>query len=219
MKKNPVNYIALFLVILLIQLIIPSAAFADTRPVLIVGDDEYYPPYSFIDEKGQPAGFNIELITAVANAVGYDVEIRLDEWSKTREALNNGELDIISGMVYSQERELTYSFSLKHSVNVGDVFSRSGEKVSSLEDLRGKTIVVQRADIVAEYLASLDLDLRLIEVSSAKEAIQAVSERSYDYAALMKLPGLYAIKEFSFNNVSPNNLILISNDYGMAVLK
>ena len=219
MKKKPAKYIALFLVIFLIQIIIPSAAFADTRPVLIVGDDEYYPPYSFIDEKGQPAGFNIELITAVANAVGYDVEIRLDEWSKTREALNNGELDIISGMVYSQERELVYSFSLKHSVNVGDVFSRSGERIYSLENLRGKTIVVQRADIVAEYLASLDLDLRLIEVSSAKEAIQAVSERSYDYAALMKLPGLYAIKEFSFNNVSPNNLSLISNDYGMAVLK
>jgi ABC-type amino acid transport substrate-binding protein len=161
----------------------------------------------------------LSYITAVANAVGYDVEIRLDEWSKTREALNNGELDIISGMVYSQERELTYSFSLKHSVNVGDVFSRSGDRISSLENLRGKTIVVQRADIVAEYLASLDLDLRLIEVSSAKEAIQAVSERSYDYAALMKLPGLYAIKEFSFNNVSANNLSLISNDYGMAVLK
>jgi ABC-type amino acid transport substrate-binding protein len=61
MKKNPVKYIALFLVFFLIQIIISSAAFADNRPVLIVGDDEYYPPYSFIDEKGQPAGFNIEL--------------------------------------------------------------------------------------------------------------------------------------------------------------
>ncbi|MDD4344132.1 MAG: transporter substrate-binding domain-containing protein, partial [Eubacteriales bacterium] len=166
-------------------------------------------------------GFNIDLIKAVANAAGYDLEIHLDEWSKVREALEAGELDLISGMVFSEEREEIYSFSLKHTVNIGDVFSLRENKISNIEDLKGKTIVVQRADIVAEYMAERaeELDLRLIEVTSAKEAIQAVSEGEYDYTALMKLPGLYAIKEYSYLNVFENNLSLVSNDYGMAVLK
>ncbi len=132
-----------------------------------------------------------------------------------------GELDLISGMVFSEEREKNYSFSLKHSVNIGDVFSLRENKISSIEDLRGKTIVVQRSDIVAEYMAGRaeELELRLIEVSSEKEAVQAVSSGEYEFTALMKLPGLYAIDEYDYFNVVENNLSLVANDYGMAVLK
>ncbi len=221
MKKPSSKQICFFLVIIMINILLPFSALAQERPLLIVGDDEYYPPYSFVDKNGEPAGFNIDLIKAVANAAGYDLEIHLDEWSKVREALEAGELDLISGMVFSEEREEIYSFSLKHTVNIGDVFSLKENKISSIEDLRGKTIVVQRTDIVAEYMAGKaeELDLRLIEVASAREAIQAVSEGEYDYTALMKLPGLYAIKEYSYLNVFENNLSLVSNDYGMAVLK
>jgi len=220
MKNKPAHYVAIIIIMLIIPIFMSSTLFAqEERPVIVVGDDEYYPPYSFIDENGNPAGFNIELIEAVADAAGYETKIELDEWSKTREKLESEEIDIISGMVFSEEREEIYSFSLKHSVNIGDIFTRPGDEVSQLEDLRGKTIVVQRADIVAEYIASLDLDLRLIEVSSAREAIQAVSEGSYDYAALMKLPALYAIRELGFSNIESSDLSLVANDYGMAVLK
>jgi diguanylate cyclase (GGDEF)-like protein/PAS domain S-box-containing protein len=221
MKKTSWKLIYLFIVIFFIHILVPFSALAQERPLLIVGDDEYYPPYSFVDKNGEPAGFNIDLIKAVANAAGYDLEIHLDEWSKVREALEAGELDLISGMVFSEEREKIYSFSLKHSVNIGDVFSLRENKISSIEDLRGKTIVVQRADIVAEYMAGRaeELELRLIEVSSAKEAVQAVSSGEYEFTALMKLPGLYAIDEYDYFNVVENNLSLVANDYGMAVLK
>ncbi|MBC3898888.1 transporter substrate-binding domain-containing protein [Acetobacterium malicum] len=35
------------------------------KPVLIIGDDINYPPYSFLDTSGRPAGFNIDLARAV----------------------------------------------------------------------------------------------------------------------------------------------------------
>ncbi|HCX04680.1 MAG TPA: hypothetical protein DHM42_09325, partial [Clostridiales bacterium] len=36
--------------------------YIEGRPTLVVGDDINYPPYSFLDEDGNPAGFNIDLI-------------------------------------------------------------------------------------------------------------------------------------------------------------
>jgi ABC-type amino acid transport substrate-binding protein len=61
------------------------------RPKIVIGDDINYPPYSYLDPNGMPAGFNVELAKAVGNAMGYDVIIKLDEWSKTREALGRAQ--------------------------------------------------------------------------------------------------------------------------------
>src|SRR6056297_3143369 len=70
--------------------IIEKESQVEGRPTIVVGDDIAYPPYSFIDENGNPSGFNLELITAVANAMGYNVEIKLDTWTNTLKALENG---------------------------------------------------------------------------------------------------------------------------------
>ncbi len=221
MKRSSKNYLLIFFLIILIQIFTSSSALAKDRPLLIVGDDVYYPPYSFLDENGEPAGFNIDLITALTKAIGYDVEIRLDEWSKVREALEKGEIDIIGGMSPSEERKEIYSFSVQHSVVVRDIFSRKGEVVTSLDDLKGKKIVVQKADLFSEYLKSFDPEYKfnILEVASAEEAIRGVSDGFYDYAAIMKFPALYVIKEFNITNVQTNNLSLPVVAYGIAVLK
>lgn len=220
MKKRCPYYVIIFIATFLVYMAFPMTTFADDRPVLIVGDDEYFPPYSFLDDKGNPEGFNKELITAAADAVGYDVEFYFDEWSKVREALDKGEIDLIGGMAYSKERDESYSFSIKHSVAVRDIFTRKGEKVSKIKDLKGKTVVVQKADFFAEYLKNLnqEMDIRLIEVSSAREAIQLVSEGTYDYAAITKFPALYVINEFNYTNMEAKNISFPISDYGIAVL-
>lgn len=187
------------------------------RPLLIVGDDINYPPYSYLDQNGEPAGFNVELARFVGTAMGYDVEIRLDEWDKTRLALEAGEIDVISGMFYSTEREKTYSFSSKHSITSGAIFTDRNIALKDLQDLSGKTIVVQKGDIVGEYLAQQNLGVQLVEVGTVSEAISLISDGTYDYAGLLKLPGLYTIKEKNLKHIQAQELVLMSNDYSMAV--
>lgn len=189
------------------------------KPKLIIGDDINYPPYSYLDSNGEPAGFNIEIAKAVGTAMGYDVEIKLDEWSKIREALENGKIDATSGMFYSLERKNNYSFSTKHSITNGDIFTNKNLRLDSLNDLKGKTVVVQRGDIIGESLSQLNLNINLIEVSTVDEALELVENHSYDYAALLKLPGLYGIKNHAYKNLKAQGLLLAPNDYCMAVKK
>ena len=42
---------------------------------IVVGIDEDFPPYEFIDESGRPAGFNVDLFRAVAARQGIEFEI------------------------------------------------------------------------------------------------------------------------------------------------
>lgn len=223
MKINKIIPISILIISLLI-LNFSHFAFAVEnssieKPKLIIGDDINYPPYSYLDENGIPAGFNIEIAKAVGEAMGYDVEIKLDEWSKIREALENGKIDATSGMFYSIERKNSYSFSTKHSITNGDIFTNKSLRLDSLKSLKGKTVVVQKGDIIGESLRQLNLNINLIEVSTVDEALKLIENRTYDYAALLKLPGLYGIKNHSYQNLKAQGLLLAPNDYCMAVKK
>ena len=186
---------------------------------IIIGDDINYPPYSFLDEDGNPSGFNIDIARAVGNAMGLEIEIRLDSWDVIRPALEAGEIDAISGMFFSEERAKIYGYSSRHSVSTGDIFTRRNIHISTLEELKGKKVAVQTADIIAEYLAIHHQGIELVEVSTVKEALTLVNNGTLDFAALLKLPGLYSIRENNLRNVKPANVRFLPRDYCMVVLK
>jgi len=108
-RSLAIRVLLLFLLISLLCATLTSveATSASEKPKLIFGDDINYPPFSYLDENGQPAGFNVELAKAVGKAMGYEVEVRLDEWSKIRNALKNGEINAISGMICSDSENST----------------------------------------------------------------------------------------------------------------
>ena len=210
--------ISLLIFICLVVLALPGYT-DEARPKLIFGDDIYYPPYSYLDENGEPTGYNVELAKAVGKAMGYDVEIRLDEWHLIREALEKGEIDVISGIFHSVERESLYSFSIDHSAMTGDIFTRQGVFLTTIDELRDQTVAVQKDDIVAEYLDGLGLNIKLIEVSTVKDALMMVDEGTVEYAGVLKAPGLYILNEHGMTNLKAQEFGFLSQGYAMAVKK
>ncbi|MBN2297046.1 MAG: transporter substrate-binding domain-containing protein, partial [Deltaproteobacteria bacterium] len=85
-----------------------SPVYADTAGVqsadetIIVGGDHAFPPYEFLDNKGRPAGYNVDLIRAVAEVMDLKIKIRLGPWSEMRDALENRQIDALMGMFYSE---------------------------------------------------------------------------------------------------------------------
>ncbi|MCB2288665.1 transporter substrate-binding domain-containing protein [Clostridium sp. CS001] len=194
--------------------------YMDQKPLgrtIIIGDDKDYPPYSFIDEKGNPAGFNVELAKAAAKAMGINVIIKLGEWSEIKEELENGTIDAISGMFYSEEREKIYSFTTKHTITSGDVFTRKDTIIKDIRELKGKTVVVQTGDIVGEFLKKQNLNINFIEVPTVDEALSLVSIKKYDYAAVLKITGHYLIKKEKYSNIKSNEFGINPNGYCFAV--
>ncbi|MDP3385733.1 MAG: transporter substrate-binding domain-containing protein, partial [Eubacteriales bacterium] len=224
MNKNKLNLdkrliLLCLMMIGILSLNITVEASSKSKPLLIIGDDIDYPPYSFIDDDGNPAGFNVELAKAVGEAMGYQVEIKLDEWSKTREALESGDIDAIAGMFHSEEREKIYSFSVVHNITNGDILTTKDIKMNSLEDLRNQAVVIQKGDIIGEYLKELNYDMSFVEVATYKEAVNLIASGQYDYAGVLKLPAMYSIRDGQYTNIALQGLTLNQNPYSMAVLK
>lgn len=190
------------------------------KKYILVGGDHYYPPYEFLDERGLPTGFNVELTMAIAELMGVDVDIKLGPWSQMRKALEEGKIDTLQGMVFSEERTQFYDFSPPHSVIHQSIFARKNSpSIRSLDDLRGKEIIVQKNGIMHDYLNSRDEPYTLIEKDTHAEALRLLASGKHDYAVVANLPGLYFSQELELSNLVRVAEPMMAGSYGYAVRK
>lgn len=187
--------------------------------VVVFGDDLDFPPYSFLDAQGQPTGFSVELVQAIGKLMGWDVVIELDHWSRVKDKLANGEIDAIAGMFYTDERAQRFDFALRHAVASGEVFTREGDGIRSLDELQNQRVAVQDGDVVHEFLRALELDIELVPLPTVQDALRLVSAGEVDFAAVLRVPGYYAIERYGLTNVQGNGVLLGEHDYSIAVHK
>jgi two-component system sensor histidine kinase EvgS len=122
---------------------LPSYESAQIRKLLFIGGSTY-PPLQFLNEEGQPTGFNIELVRALSRTTGLDISIQLLPWSQARQMAETGELDLTT-MLYSEDRDLKMDFSGALLASPQVVFSRKDSpKRNSQEDLKDFRVAVQK---------------------------------------------------------------------------
>lgn len=189
-------------------------------PVVLVGGDYDYPPYEFLDESGRPAGYNVELTRAVAGVMGLNVEIRLGPWGEIREALENGEIQAVNGMFYSEERAKRVDFSTPHTMIYHSAFARTQTPpIDSLADLRGRSLVVMRGDILHDFVLEREISDRVHAVDTQADALRELAEGRHDYALVAKLPGVYWIRELDLGHIRPVGPAFLPFRYCYAVPK
>jgi len=206
---------------LLLLLCLPSVSLAtQSKNLIIVGGDNNYPPYEFIDSDGKPSGFNVELTQAIAEIMGLNVKIRLGKWIDMRHALENGTVDILQGMVPSEERNKVFDFSPPHSIINYSVFGRRGSpQMIDISDLRGKDVLVQNRGIMHDYLIEKKVGANLYLVDTHNEAMRQLAAGKRDYALVGNLPGLYLNRELGLSNIVPVGRPLAGQPYAYGVKK
>jgi len=186
---------------------------------LIVGGDRNYPPFEFLDKNGEPSGYNVDLTRAIARELDLDIEIRLGEWAHMVDMLERGEIDVLQGMLYSSNREKLFDFSQAHTVNHYVLVSRSDNipLPETVEELRGKPVVVQEGDIMHDFALEHGLQDTLITVPDQEKAMSLVSEGVFDYAVAGRLTAFYLIEKNGWKNLVLGKQPLLSPEYSFAV--
>jgi signal transduction histidine kinase len=216
----------LILVLIAIQLVCAPTLMARERSeilakTIIVGGDHNYPPYEFLDENDEPAGYNVDLTKAVAEVMGIDIEIRLGNWDEVRRELKSGGIDALQGMIESEERGKNFIFS-PHSIVNQAVFARridSSVSVTSISQLQGKELIVQKNGYMHDYLLEQGLMATLIPVDTHVDALRLLSSGKHDYALVGNLPSLYLGRELGLTNLIPVGKPFAGLHYGYAVKK
>lgn len=191
-------------------------SFSRSQPILVKGD-QYYPPFEFINEQGKPDGFNVELYEMIAEELGLTYQLELGPWDQVRTELEAGEIDVLMGVLVSPERAEKISFGIPHAVMTHGIFTRKNHLFTSLEELRGKEIIVQSKDRMHDYLIETGLTAKIIPVTDQLEALRLLSSGKHDAALLGNFQGLHLIRQNNLKNIVMTSSDIEPQQYAMAV--
>src|SRR5690625_517593 len=117
-----------------------SSTSAEDDRVLRVGTDTNYVPFEFLDqETGEYIGFDIDLIDAIAEEIGFEYELNPMDYSGITPALQTGNLDIaIAGISITPERAETVDLSDPYYDAGTAIMVQEDSDIHTIEDLAGK---------------------------------------------------------------------------------
>ncbi len=107
-----------------------------------VGTEGTYPPFSYHDPRTQQlAGYDIEVIKAIAEQAGWKLDFVETQWDAIFPALDAKRIDVIANQVsVNDEREAKYGLSDTYTYSHGVIVRRKGDdSIKTLADLKGKT--------------------------------------------------------------------------------
>ena len=130
-----------------------------------MGIDAEYPPFSYLDDNGDYAGFDVEMCKAVCDILGLEQVIVPINWDTKLISLDNKEHDCVwSGMtILDSMKEAGYVLSFPYYDNTQVVLTKEGNGINTLEDLAGKRVAVQLGTSGETLLAEEDGQLALAQ--------------------------------------------------------
>lgn len=144
-----------FLLSLLLPFLFVTVEAEEDR-ALAVAFDKDLPPFSFVDEIGNPTGFDIDLIKKVAEIRGYKIVFLPMDWEETMNQLQQGKVDVILGMQYTSARDAVFDFSESYfTMSEVLIVPKTDQSISNLHDLKGKVVSIQKGDAGIDLLESV----------------------------------------------------------------
>ena len=178
-----------------------DAGSSSPKRIIRVGGSNDFAPYEFVDTDGRPEGYTVELMQAVAHQVGREADIILGPWQEMLRRLENKEIDALTGLLYSKERDEKFDFSVPYVMISYAVFVRKGEPYQAVDDLRNKQVIVVQDVYAHAWLRTNRFTPHIIPVKGPQEALRVLSSGRHDFAVLPRLQGLELIRRADLKNI------------------
>lgn len=144
----------------------PAPSVTDEDRVVRVGTEGTYPPFTY-HEAGSPdlSGYDIEVIEAVAERAGWELEFVETQWDSIFPALDAERIDVIANQVsWNEERAARYGLSEPYTYSSGVIVTASDtDDITSLADLEGRTTAQSATSNWAEVARGAGADVESVE--------------------------------------------------------
>lgn len=125
----------------------------ENMPVIIVGCNDYT-PFSYMDMNGHITGIDVELATEAFSRIGYEARFKFINWEEKKDLLQKRRIDCIWSSFTMDGREKDYKWAGPYMKSNQVVAVNIDSDITSLKDLKGKTIAVQSTTKPEDLLRS-----------------------------------------------------------------
>lgn len=179
---------ALLSLLLLLSVVLPVKAAAETAPVKVVRVGSFEDTFNYVNEKGARKGYGYELLETLSGYTGWQFEYVTCDWSDCFEKLENGEIDIMGAISYTEDRAEEMLFSDEpmgeEKYYLYADLSRADISASDYKTLNGKKVGVLMGTepevMLTEWEEKYGLKTEHVNVSNNEDAKQRLANHEID---------------------------------------
>lgn len=157
------------------------------RGVIKIGVFSDKPPFGYVDENGDNQGYDVEFAKRIAKDLLGDenkVEFVLVEAASRVEFLQSNKVDIIlANFTVTDERKEVVDFANPYMKVALGIVSKNGSVYTDVNDLKGKTVAVNKGTTAEAYLTKNYPDINLLKFEQNTETFEALKDGRADALA------------------------------------
>ena len=179
---------AVLCLLLLLSVVLPVKAAAETAPAKVVRVGSFEDTFNYCNEKGARKGYGYELLQTLSGYTGWQFEYVTCDWSDCFEKLENGEIDIMGGISYTEDRAEEMLFSDEpmgeEKYYLYADLSRTDLSTSDYKTLNGKKIgVLMGAEsevMLTEWEEKYGLKTQHVNIANNEDVKQKLANHEID---------------------------------------
>ena len=174
--------------LLLLSAVLPVKAAAETASAKVVRVGSFEDTFNYVNEKGARKGYGYELLETLSGYTGWQFEYVTCDWSDCFEKLENGEIDIMGGISYTEDRAEEMLFS-DEPMGVEKYYlyadlARADISASDFKTLNGKKIGVLMGTepevMLTEWEEKYGLETEHVNISNNEDVKQKLANHEID---------------------------------------
>ena len=174
--------------LLLLSAVLPVKAAEETAPAKVVRVGSFEDTFNYVNEKGARKGYGYELLQTLSGYTGWQFEYVTCDWSDCFEKLKNGEIDIMGGISYTEDRAEEMLFSDEpmgeEKYYLYADLSRADISASDFKTLNGKKIGVLMGTepevMLTEWEEKYGLKTEHVNISNNEDVKQKLANHEID---------------------------------------
>ncbi|TAJ32893.1 MAG: transporter substrate-binding domain-containing protein [Reyranella sp.] len=161
----------------------PKSPFTPAAFKITIATEAAFPPFNYLDRKGIPAGFEMELAQEACQRIKAECEFVALRWDELIPGLLDKKFDVImSSMEVTRERRQRMGLSRRYYLSPGAFIAAKGAPFDGPPSLlRNKRIGIQKDSMHADWAdKSFRRSAQLRRYGTLQEALQALAKEEVD---------------------------------------
>lgn len=190
------------------------------NPTIKVGVDANWPPFEYINEKGEYQGIASEYLEIISKYTGLKFEINASDWYSVISNIKDKKLDMLACVAKTSDRENYLNYVSPYLTIDVVVIAKKELNIKNFDEIQNYTIAVQKGNFVYEKIMKKYPNVKFVFASSNKEAFDFVSYGKADiFIGNMPVFSYFVEKELYTNIEVKFKADFDKIDLSMAILK
>jgi len=175
--------------------------FLQTHPRITLGAGEGWDPYAIQRRDGSITGYAHDILARINQATGAHFVLSIGNWSQIQQRAKHGEIDGLSCLIKTPEREKWLTFSKHFTYLHKALYAKQNTplKIDTMQDLRNRVIVIEKENVADKKMVA-SLHMKVLYADSPRACFQMLLEGKAE-ATIGTSITPYLLRKFGFPNL------------------